>query len=75
MKSAHPAGELSHARWSKSSRSTSNSHCVEVAVADQVVGVRDTKDRDGGTLAFDRNVWSAFTASLGAEGFVHRPSA
>lgn len=57
--------DLSRAQWRKSSRS--NGHggaCVEVAVAPQVVGVRDTKDRDGGTLTFDRRAWSAFTAGL-----------
>jgi hypothetical protein len=30
-----------------------------------VILVRDTTDRDGGTLAFTAEVWAAFTASLG----------
>lgn len=57
--------ELSRARWRKSTRS--NGHggaCVEVAVTRQLVGVRDTKDRDGGTLAFDRAQWDSFTRAL-----------
>lgn len=54
--------------WRKASRSASNAHCVEVAVTDQLVGVRDTKDRDSGTLAFSRNAWSAFTNSVKADG-------
>jgi hypothetical protein len=29
-----------------------------------VVMIRDTKNRDAGTLAFTADAWSAFTASL-----------
>jgi uncharacterized protein DUF397 len=52
------------ASWRKSRRSASNTHCVEVTVATGVVGVRDTKDRDGGTLVFTPAQWTSFTASL-----------
>jgi hypothetical protein len=55
---------LSDVAWRKSSYSSDNSYCVEVAVADEAVGVRDTKDRTGGTLAFTRERWSDFLASL-----------
>lgn len=51
--------------WRKSSYSTTNSSCVEVAVTAEVVGVRDTKDREGGALAFDPRRWSDFLAMLG----------
>ncbi|MFY1669066.1 DUF397 domain-containing protein [Plantactinospora sp. WMMB334] len=48
--------------WRKSSRSgTNQGNCVEVA--DNLPGrvlVRDTKNRDGGTLAFDPTAWRAF---------------
>ncbi|MEU7981234.1 DUF397 domain-containing protein [Micromonospora sp. NPDC049081] len=56
--------ELSEASWRKSTRSGSDTNCVEVAAAAHVVGVRDSKDRSGPMLAFDRSAWSAFVADL-----------
>ena len=56
--------EFSRETWRKSTRSASNASCVEVAVTDEVVGVRDTKDRTGGTLAFDRDRWNDFLSGL-----------
>jgi hypothetical protein len=48
--------------WRKSSRSGNGGDtCVEVA--DNLPGrvlVRDTKDRDGGTLTFEPAAWAAF---------------
>ncbi|MGI8309196.1 DUF397 domain-containing protein [Saccharopolyspora hattusasensis] len=51
-------------RWATSSY-TSNAHsCVEVAMTPDLVGVRDTKDRQGGTLLFGPGPWAAFVASI-----------
>ena len=52
------------AGWRKSSHSGSGHECVEVAPGRELVGVRDTKDRDGGTLVFSRRQWDAFVQKL-----------
>ena len=51
--------------WRKSSYSGSGGgSCVEVAGAAAGVAVRDTTDRDGGTLSFPVAAWQAFTATI-----------
>ncbi len=51
--------------WRKSTYSDANGgSCVEAASAAGVVLVRDTTDRDGGTLAFTAEAWRAFMAGL-----------
>ncbi|KIR64651.1 MULTISPECIES: DUF397 domain-containing protein [Micromonospora] len=56
--------ELTGARWRTSTRSSTNGgNCVEVADnLSGVVGVRDSKDRDGGVLTFAPAAWRAFVA-------------
>jgi hypothetical protein len=49
--------------WRKASRSTNTDNCVEVALH-ETVGVRDTKDRDGGELTVPGAAWRAFTATV-----------
>jgi hypothetical protein len=50
--------------WRKTTYSNGGENCVETASGSGVVLVRDTKDRDGGTLAFSAGAWERFTASL-----------
>jgi hypothetical protein len=53
------------ARWRKSSYSgTSGGSCVELAQSASGVLVRDTKNRDGATLAFTADAWRVFAAEL-----------
>ncbi|MCX2733226.1 DUF397 domain-containing protein [Saccharopolyspora sp. NFXS83] len=50
--------------FKKSSYSGQAGSCVEVGGSPEVVGVRDTKDRDGGMLVFERQAWRRFIRSL-----------
>jgi hypothetical protein len=51
--------------WRKSSYSDGNGgNCVETASDEGLIMVRDTANRDGGTLKFSAEVWEAFAASL-----------
>lgn len=55
--------------WRKSSFSGGGSgNCVEIGFAGDVA-VRDTKNRDGGTLEFTAADWSAFAAGVKANRF------
>ena len=54
--------DLSRADWRTSSYSNIGGECVEVAASRGVVGVRDTKDRAGGVLAFSPAAWQRFAA-------------
>ncbi|MCC3314457.1 MULTISPECIES: DUF397 domain-containing protein [Nocardia] len=62
--------DLSGAQWFKSSRSTSQKECVEVAhLSEGHVGVRDSKNPTGPALVFAPTEWDAFTARLESGGF------
>ena len=52
--------DLSRAKWQKSSHSSANGQCVEVAHLNQAVAVRDSKNPHGSTLIFTRREWSTF---------------
>ncbi|MCA1192957.1 DUF397 domain-containing protein [Saccharopolyspora sp. 6V] len=52
--------------WRTSTRTSATQTCVEVGGAPGIAGVRDTKDRDGGTLRIDSARWAAFLTAIGS---------
>ncbi|WP_158880619.1 DUF397 domain-containing protein [Amycolatopsis anabasis] len=50
---------MTSASWRKSSHSAEEASCIEVATG-VVVGVRDTKNREGGELRVPPDSWRAF---------------
>jgi hypothetical protein len=44
--------------------STATSNCIEVAVAEPAVGVRDSKDPDGPVLVLPAAAWTHFVAAI-----------
>jgi hypothetical protein len=54
--------------WRKSSASNSGG-CVEIAVVDRTVLIRDSADRDGAVLRFSTAAWSDLVARARLNGF------
>ena len=52
--------DLTNARWRKSSRSSGQANCVEIAHVADRVAVRDSKNPDGPVLSFGKVDWSVF---------------
>jgi hypothetical protein len=52
--------DLSRAAWRKSSYSTEQPNCVEVAMGVGAVAVRDSKNVVGPVLAFPADAWHKF---------------
>ncbi|WP_410669496.1 DUF397 domain-containing protein [Amycolatopsis sp. cmx-4-68] len=50
--------------WRKSSYSTNGGECVEIALDCPEVLIRDTKDREGGTLAVPATPWRELLSRL-----------
>ena len=50
--------------WRKSSYSSYRENCVEVAFTANTVAVRDSKNRNGPTLAVSRESFSQFVRTL-----------
>ncbi|APU15724.1 MULTISPECIES: DUF397 domain-containing protein [Actinoalloteichus] len=53
--------------WRKSSRSATETNCVEIGTAPDIVGIRDTKNRDGGTLRVTPADFAAFLTRIKTE--------
>jgi hypothetical protein len=67
--------DLSRAHWKKSTRSSGNGQCVEVAdLADlaDAVALRDSKDPTGPALLFCREGWTSFLAGAKDGQFTQR---
>jgi hypothetical protein len=66
-----PTEDAACAIWAKSSLSTYNGTCVEIAqLSNNRVGMRDTKDHGRGPiLAFSHREWRAFLAGAKAGEF------
>jgi hypothetical protein len=47
----------------------SDGGCVEVAIKPGIIGVRDSKNRDGAVLVFNRIEWDAFLKGVKAGEF------
>ncbi|QLY32960.1 DUF397 domain-containing protein [Nocardia huaxiensis] len=57
--------DLSGVQWFKSSHSSGQTDCVEVAwLSEGMVGVRDSKNPAGPVLTFRPGEWDAFTAGV-----------
>jgi hypothetical protein len=62
--------DLSQAHWFKSSRSRDANACVEIAhLAEDCVGVRDSKGPIGPALVFTADEWDIFNTSVRNGGF------
>ncbi|MEU5994990.1 DUF397 domain-containing protein [Spirillospora sp. NPDC047418] len=48
------SADFAAAKWRKSSRSNSQQECVEVARMPAAIGIRDSKNLEGGHLTLDR---------------------
>lgn len=55
-----PQVGLENAEWHRSSYSAGNGACVEIALVEEVVAVRDSKDTGRPALVFSPRGWRAF---------------
>jgi hypothetical protein len=61
---------FSNAKWVKSTRSGPfTDNCVEVAFAGELIGVRDSKNKQGPNLVFTKAEWKAFVEGVKGREF------
>jgi Domain of unknown function (DUF397) len=63
------SSDLTGAVWRKSSYSSGNGQCVEVAVLGEAVAMRDSKNPSGPALLFTPDEFSAFISGVTADEF------
>ncbi|AYF30474.1 DUF397 domain-containing protein [Micromonospora tulbaghiae] len=64
--------DLSRAQWKKSTRSSGNGQCVEVANLADAVALRDSKDPTGPALLFCAEGWISFLTGAKGGQFTQR---
>jgi Domain of unknown function (DUF397) len=64
--------DLTQANWQKSTYSSGNGQCVEVAFLSSAIAVRDSKDPEGSALVFTPGEWDAFVRGV-ADGQLRGP--
>jgi len=53
----------------KSARSCTGGNCVQVAVAGDVIALRDSKNQDGAVLIYSTDEWTAFVEGVKSGDF------
>jgi hypothetical protein len=56
--------DLDNLNWKTSTRSGGSGNCVEVALTDAAIYVRDTKDRNKDPHVYTPNEWDAFIGGV-----------
>lgn len=56
--------DLSHVQWRTSSHSGTRDNCVQAAGFGRLVGIRDSKAPDAGTLLLTPEQWCALTLQI-----------
>ena len=62
---------MANVLWTRSSR-CADRNCVEIAVVDGTVAMRDSKNVDQPSLTFSRGEWTSFLAGLAAGDYDRR---